>query len=49
VLFGINDGDDKVDDVTRCSKLAGLTLGPKHREQIIEGVAQALGMVVFDL
>ena len=49
VLFRIDDGDDEVDDVPGCAELPGVALGPEHGQQVLEGVAEALGVVVSEL
>ena len=41
-LLRVDDLDHEVDDVARGAELPGIALGAEHREQILEGVAQAL-------
>ena len=48
MLLGVDDGHDEVDDVARGAKLAGVALGAHHRQQVLERVAQPLGVVVFE-
>ena len=45
-LLRVDDRDDEVDDVARGAELPGVALRAEHGEQILEGVAQALGVVV---
>src|SRR5262249_44547298 len=49
IFLGGNDGDDEVDDVARRAELPGVALRAEHAEEILEGVAEALGMVVGKL
>ena len=49
VLFRINDFDHEVDDVARGAELPGVALGAEHGQQILEGVAQPLAVVVAEL
>ena len=49
VLPGGDDLDDEVDDVARGAELAGGSLAAEHREQVLEGVSQTLGVVVLEL
>jgi len=44
-----DDFDHEINDVARGAELPGLALGAEHGEQILEGVAQALGVVVGEL
>ena len=46
VLLRVQDGDDEVDDVARGAELPGVALRAEDGQQVFEGVAQALGMVV---
>ena len=48
-LLGVDDGDDEVDDVARGAELPGVSLRAEDGEQVLEGVAQTLGMVVGEL
>lgn len=48
-LLGVHHRDDEVDDVARGAELPGVALGTEYREQVFEGVTQALGVVVFEL
>ncbi len=48
-LLRVHDLDDEIDDVARRAELAGVALAAQHREQVFEGVAQALGVVVLEL
>ena len=48
-LLRVDDLDDEIDDVARGAELPGVALGAEHGEQILEGVAQALGVVVAEL
>ena len=49
VLLRIDDGDDEVDDVARGAELPGVALGTEDREQVLEGVAEALAVVIGEL
>ena len=48
-LCRYSDLDDEVDDVTRGAELLRIALGAEDREQILESVTQALGVVVRKL
>ena len=48
VFLGGEDLDHEVDDVARGAELAGVALGAKDGEQILEGVAEALAVVVAE-
>jgi len=48
-LLRIDDLDHEVDDVARGAELTGIALRAEHGEQIFEGVAEALRMVVVEL
>ena len=48
-FFGSTTCDDEVDDVARGAELPGVALGAEHGEQILEGVAQPLAVVVVEL
>ena len=48
-FFGVDDLDHEIDDVARGAELAGIALGAEHGEQILEGVAEALAVVVAEL
>ncbi|KAF0143929.1 MAG: hypothetical protein FD153_404 [Rhodospirillaceae bacterium] len=43
------DFDHEVDDVARGAELAGIALAAEDAEQILEGVAEALAVVVAEL
>ena len=49
MLLRVEHFDDEVDDVARGAELPGVALRAQHREQVLEGVAQALGVVVLEL
>ena len=49
VQLRVHDLHDEVDDVARRAELPGVALGAHDGQQVLEGVAQALGMVVFEL
>ena len=49
VLLGIDNLDHEVDDVPRRAELSRVALAPEHRQEVLEGVAQALGVVVLEL
>jgi len=46
ILLRVDDFDHEIDDVARGAELAGIALAAEHREQIFEGVAEALAVVV---
>ena len=46
VLFRVDQFDHEVDDVARRAELAGVALAAEHGEQVFEGVAEALRVVV---
>jgi hypothetical protein len=46
VLLRVDQLDHEVDDVARGAELAGVALAAEHGEQVFEGVAEALGVVV---
>jgi len=45
----IEDRDDEINDVARGAELAGVALRAEDAEEILEGVAEALAMVVAEL
>jgi hypothetical protein len=47
-LFRVQHLDHEVDDVARRAELPGVALAAQHRQQVLEGVAQALGVVVAE-
>ena len=49
VLLRVDDLDDEVDDVARRAELAGVALRAEDGEQILEGVAEPLAVVVGEL
>ena len=49
VLLRVDDRDDEVDDVARGAELAGIALRAEDGEQVLEGVAEALAVVVAEL
>ena len=49
VLLRVDDGHDEVDDMPRGAELSRVSLGAEDGEQIFEGVAEALGVVVLEL
>ena len=49
VLLRVDDRDDEINDVARGAELAGIALRAEHGEQILEGVAEALAVVVVEL
>ena len=49
VLLWVHYGNDEVDDVARSAELTSIALGSKYREQILEGIAQPLRVVVCKL
>ncbi len=49
VLLRVEHFYDEINDVARGAELPGITLRAEHREQVFEGVAQTLGMVVREL
>ena len=48
-LLRVDDLDHEIDDVARGAELAGIALGAEHGEQILEGIAEALAVVVVEL
>ena len=48
-LLRIDDADDEINDVARGAELAGIALGAEDEEQILEGIAEALAVVVAEL
>ena len=49
VLLRVDNRDHEVDDVARRAELPGVALRAEHGEQVLEGVAQALAVVVGEL
>ena len=45
-ILRVQNGNHEVDDVARGAELPGVTLRAEDGEQVLEGVAQALGMIV---
>ena len=48
-LLRLEHLDHEIDDVARGAELAGIALRAQHRQQVLEGVAQALAVVVTEL
>ena len=46
VFLRVDDGHDEIDDVARGAELPGIALRAEHGEQILEGVAEPLAVVV---
>lgn len=49
ILLGVQDRDDEINDVARGAELPGIALGAEHREQVLECIAQSLGVIVGEL
>ena len=49
LLLRVDDIHDEVDDVARGAELPGVSLRAEDREEVLEGVAQPLAVVVFEL
>ena len=49
LLLRVDDIHDEIDDMTRGAELSGVSLRAEDREEVLEGVAQPLGVVVFEL
>ena len=49
VLLRVDYAHHEVDDVARRAELPGVALRIHHRKQMLEGVAQPLGVVVFEV
>ena len=49
VLLRVDDLDHEIDDVARRAELPGIALRAQHGEQVLERIAQALGVVVLEL
>jgi hypothetical protein len=48
-FLGVDDGDHEVDDMARGAELTGIALGAEHGEQILEGIAEFLRVIVAEL
>ena len=49
VLLWVDELDHEVDDVARGAELPGIALRAKDGEEVFEGIAEAFGVVVFEL
>ena len=49
VFLRVDDLDHEIDDVARSAELSGIALRAEDAEQILEGVAEALAVVVAEL
>ena len=49
LFFGVEDLHHEVDDVARGAELPGVALGAEHGEQVFEGIAKPLGVVLVEL
>ena len=49
VFLRIDDVDDEVDDMTRSSELPSVALGAEDREQVFEGIAEPLTVIIGEL